>query len=449
MKPFAFLSTFAIMLVSLSASAQTFYGSGAATNTAPNTDSVGIGYKSLSVNSGKNNTSIGSYSLFSNTTGYNNTANGSQALYNNTMGYNNTATGYCSLGSNTTGYFNTANGYCSLFYNTTGYNNTATGLHSLYKNTVGTYNTATGFASLCFNTTGNSNVANGVQALYSNTEGNFNTAIGSNSLYFNTTGYYNTATGINSLRSNTTGYVNLANGAYALYSNTTGYYNTAIGNNALYKNTKGKGNIALGQEAGSQTTGSNNIEIGNMGLAGDSGTIRIGDTVTHTSTYIAGINGVTSSNGVAVYINSNGQLGTVTSSRRFKKDIKSMGSKSDKLMNLHPVTFRYKEDGSVLQYGLIAEEVAKVAPDLVQYDKQGKPFTVRYHLLTPMLINELQKERAARKALEAKVSEVATLKAKIASLEQVQSKQLAELAKQVAALQVAQQKGKTALAGLH
>ena len=104
---------------------------------------------------------------------------------------------------------------------------------------------------------------------------------------------------------------------------------------------------------------------------------------------------MTATDGVEVYIDSNGQLGTVTSSRRFKKDIHDMGSVTDRLMQLRPVTFRYKEAAEngahPVQYGLIAEEVAKVYPELVQYDKAGKPFTIYYHLLTPMLLNELQK----------------------------------------------------------
>src|SRR5262249_32645516 len=145
------------------------------------------------------------------------------------------------------------------------------------------------------------------------------------------------------------------------------------------------------------TTGNYNIAIGSPGDSADSGVIRIGTAGNQGATYIAGINGVTSSKGVAVYINANGQLGTLTSSERFKYDIHSLGAQSEKLMQLRPVAFRYKEaaeDGThPIQYGLIAEEVAKIYPDMVQYDKEGKPFTIYYQQLTPMMLNELQKAR--------------------------------------------------------
>ncbi|HLK55869.1 MAG TPA: tail fiber domain-containing protein, partial [Chthonomonadaceae bacterium] len=161
-------------------------------------------------------------------------------------------------------------------------------------------------------------------------------------------------------------------------------------------------------------------------------------------TYIAGINGVTASGAVPVYINANGQLGTVTSSQRFKYDIQDMGIRSDKLMNLRPVLFRYKEaaeDGThPLQYGLIAEEVAKVYPDLVQYDKQGKPFTVYYHLLTPMLLNELQKEHRQNQAQQ---KEIAGLKSELTALKQSQQQQRAALAKLTALVEASQNKAQS------
>ncbi len=308
-------------------------------------------------------------------------------------------------------------------------------------------NVGLGYGVLYSNTTGGYNLATGGYALYANTTGHSNTANGYVTLFSNTTGGYNTANGVQALYSNATGNNNTANGFKALHSNRTGSFNTANGVQALYSNATGDYNLAFGYEAGyNLMTGSHNIDIGNKGLAAESGTIRIGTKGTHTATLIAGINGVTSSSGVAVFINSTGQLGTLTSSRRFKKDVKTMGTVSEKLLQLRPVTFRYKsadETGAhPIQYGLIAEEVAKVAPDLVQYDKAGKPFTVRYHLLTPMLLNELQKERASRKAesiaLNTKVvnlsqahkaevtslkAQVSTLTAKLASMEQTQAEQ--------------------------
>ena len=379
-----------------------------------------------------------------------NTKSGSGALNSNTTGNYNAAFGYHSLYSNTSGSTNVANGIYALASNTTGDSNIANGSLSLYSNTTGSWNTVNGYSALYYNTTGNCNTATGVQALYSNTTGNYNTTGGAYSLLSNTTGGFNTANGDHALYANSTGSYNTVSGCQALMSSGTGSYNTAQGFAAL-RNSTGSNNIAIGYQSGwNLTTGSNNINIGNQGIAGESNTIRIGTGGTHTSTFLAGVNKVSVSGGVAVYINSAGQLGTVLSSRRYKENIRDMGRVSESLMALRPVTFRYKasvEKGArPTQYGLIAEEVAKIAPDLVQWDAQGHPQTVYYHLLTPMLINELQKERAARLSDK---REMATLKAELAALKSVQSKQLAELAKQVAVLQAAQQKGKTALAGLH
>lgn len=341
-----------------------------------------------------------------------NTASGGYALSNNTTGSYNTADGYAAMLSNSTGGYNTAIGTTTLWSNTTGISNTATGFDALFANTTGNYNAAFGSSALYLNTTGSCNVANGCGAGFLNTTGWYNTANGYYALSGNTTGWYNTATGAGALDGNSTGSSNTATGVNALHVN-AGQYNTATGVGALFRNTTGNNNtaegyfallnsttgsynIALGNGAGVNViTGSNNILIGNEGTNADSGVIRIGTPGTQGSTYIAGINGVTASGGVPVYITASGQLGTITSSRRFKYDIQDLGASSEKLMDLRPVTFRYKEaaeDGShPLQYGLIAEEVAKVYPDLVQYDKQGKPFTVYYHLLTPIMLKELQK----------------------------------------------------------
>jgi hypothetical protein len=381
-----------------------------------------------------------------NSTGSFNTANGNSALGSNAAGNYNTASGYYALGLNTTGSYNTANGYAALYSNVTGHNNIASGVNALYTNTIGNGNAAYGTSALYSNTTGSNNLANGYQALYSNTTGDGNMANGYNALVFNTTGAYNTAIGYS-----------------ALYSNTTGNYNAGIGYYTMQSNTTGSGNIAFGYGAGSLwTTTNNNIAIGNTGQATDTGAIRIGATGMQLATFIAGINGVTVSGGVGVYINANGQLGTLTSSRRFKNDIKAMDTVSDRLMQLRPVTFRYKDSAEKgphsLQYGLIAEEVAKVYPNLVQYDKQGKPFTVYYHLLTPMLLNELQKEHHRTEALKtaysaqkveisaikathkADVAEMTTLKSELASLKQTQQQQLKVLARLAAYVQTSQSK---------
>jgi hypothetical protein len=325
------------------------------------------------------NTAEGEDALFSLTTGIGNTANGAFALYKNRTANGNTATGFEALFSNTTGIQNTANGVQALLNNTTGNNNTANGLNALRNNTVGINNTANGRSALQNNTTGYYNTANGYVALLSNT-----------------TGYDNTATGVSALLNNTIGNFNTASGVSALNRNTTGYDNTATGVSALLNNTIGNFNIALGVEAGlNLTTGDNNIDIGNKGVKAEANTIRIGTKETHTATFIAGISGKTASGGVAVYVNANGKLGTTVSSARFKEAIKPMDKVSEAIHALKPVTFRYKQEvdpEGIPQFGLVAEEVEKVNPDLVARDDQGKVYTVRYEAVNAMLLNEFLKE---------------------------------------------------------
>ena len=307
-----------------------------------------------------------------------NTALGIGALVSNTTGERNTATGASALFFNTTGSFNTATGDSALFSNTTGSANTASGARALRDNTTGVRNTASGIDALFSNTTGSANTASGVDALFSNTEGSFNTATGDGALFSNTTGSFNTASGVNALTENTTGSSNTASGVTALAFNTTGFENTANGTAALGFNTTGSSNIALGFEAGlNLTAGDNNIYVGNPGVAAESNTIRIGDSG-HANAFIAGV-----------------QL-VPPSSRWFKQDIHDMDKASSDLMRLRPVSFRYKKkydsgEGR-LQYGLIAEEVAEVYPELVVYDDRGKVKTVEYQKLPAMLLNELQKQ---------------------------------------------------------
>ena len=326
-----------------------------------------------------------------------NTAEGQNALLGLTAGTHNTAVGYHSLKSNTTASFNTALGAAALFDNTTG-----------------TQNTATGAGALLGNTNGGENTANGYRALFSNTSGSRNTATGGVALRRNTTGVTNTADGAQALYANTTGSSNTAVGDSALLDNTTGDENTSVGTSSMTSNTNGKGNIALGFQAGlSLTTGNNNIDIGNLGLAGESHTIRIGgDTTglgTQTATYIAGISGATSSDGAAVFVNSNGRLGTQTSSARFKDEIRPIGNASEAILALRPVTFRYKKEidpQGIPQFGLVAEDVEKVNPDLVIRDANGKPQTVRYEQVNAMLLNEFLKEHGKVKKLEAALDAV-------------------------------------------
>jgi hypothetical protein len=298
--------------------------------------------------------------------------------------------------ANTTGTSNTANGFQALGFTTTGANNSANGVNALVLNTTGASNTANGVNALFSNTTGVNNTANCVHALFSNTIGGNNTATGVNALSNNTTGSVNTATGAAALSSNTTGSNNTATGVNALFNNTTGSVNTANGRDARFNNTTGGNNIALGFGAGDNlTTGDNNIDIGNEGVAAESNTIRIGTVGTQTAIYLAGIMGKTVPRSTPVFVNSDGLLGTVTSSARFKDDIKPMDKASEKILALKPVTFRYKKQidpDKTPQFGLVAEEVEKVNSDLVIRDKDGKPYTVRYDAVNAMLLNEFLKE---------------------------------------------------------
>ena len=257
-------------------------------------------------------------------------------------------------------------------------------------------NTVLGDDALVNNTTGSVNTAVGTIALSMNTTGSRNTATGWQALYFNTIGSFNTANGGAALGSNTTGSSNTGIGTSTLLNNTAGNDNTAVGNSALFSNTTGNGNIALGDAAGTKNiTGSNNIYIGNPGTHTDSNRIRIGTPGIHTKTLIAGISGATVPDGVGVIVGSNGQLGTIVSSERFKDEIKPMHKASEAILALKPVTFRYKHEldpDGIPQFGLVAEEVEKVNPDLVARDEQGKPYTVRYEAVNAMLLNEFLKE---------------------------------------------------------
>jgi hypothetical protein len=264
---------------------------------------------------------------------------------------------------------NTFLGDQALIRNTTGDNNTANGAFALWRNTTGFDNTATGRGALANNTTGPSNTANGFAALF-----------------FNTTGFDNTANGFQALFFNTTGFENTANGFDALFQNNTGNNNTATGFEALYFNTTGSNNTALGVGAGNAvTTADNVIAIGaNV----------FGENVSNTC-YIGNIFGVTSAGAAAVYVNSRGKLGTVVSCRRFKDEIKPMDKASEAILALKPVTFRYKQEidpARSPQFGLVAEDVENVNPDLVVRDAEGKVNTVRYDAVNAMLLNEFLKE---------------------------------------------------------
>jgi len=286
----------------------------------------------------------------------------------------------------------------------------------------GNSNTSEGYQALFSLTPGNGNTADGWDALYSNT-GDYNTANGIQALYTNTTGISNTANGGFALVLNTTGSNNTATGFQALFLNTTGSNNTANGVNALFENT-GSNNIALGNQAGFDlTTGDNNIDIYDLGVAGEANTIRIGTQGTQTATYIAGISGATVAGGIPVIIDASGHLGTVVSSQRFKDQIKPMDKASEAILSLKPVTFRYKHEldpKGIPQFGLVAEEVEKVNPDLVVRDAEGKVYSVRYEAVNAMLLNEFLKEH---RKVEEHEATIAQLKGAAAKQEAVNAEQ--------------------------
>ena len=334
-----------------------------------------------------------------------NTAEGDSALLNLGSGVANTAVGWFSLKSDIDGSFNTAVGAGTLLLNVgdqntgEGTQNTATGAGALLSNTTGFENTADGAFALFNNTTGSHNNAVGSHALFAHTTGNSNNAIGAFALGSDTGGLGNNAFGESALVSNITGIVNTAIGDSTLLANTTGNDNTAIGVNALANNTTGSNNLAVGDNAGLNISTANNVIcIGHVVAGAD---------VSNT-TWIGNVYGVTTQSGTTapVIVSDTGQLGTVVSSGRFKKDIATMEKASEAILSLRPVTFHYKSDvKDAPQFGLIAEEVAKVNSALVLPDKQGKPYTVRYDAVNAMLLNEFLKEHRKVEELKSAIAQ--------------------------------------------
>jgi len=318
-----------------------------------------------------------------------------------------TAEGINALKNLTTGAANTAVGWYSLFSDTTGSLSTGVGAGALFANN-GDQNTATGAAALLSNTTGNFNTAVGASALVKNVNGGANTALGSSALAANINGNGNVAVGVSALATSEVS-DNTAVGNQALRDNTVGQDNTAVGLFALATNHFGNGNTAIGQGAGQNITGNSNICIGQgiFGVAGDNNTIRIGDNLPNGSAcYIGGIFAELVVGGDTVICNSAGKVGTGTSSKRFKEAIKPMDKASEVLLALTPVTFRYKKEldpTGMPQFGLVAEDVEKVSPNLVVHDKDGKPHSVRYDQVNAMLLNEFLKEHSKVQELEATV----------------------------------------------
>jgi hypothetical protein len=415
-------------------SGNTFVGESAGNTSLTGNANTGVGSQALtSDTSGFFNTAVGASALASNTTGGSNAAVGGSALALNTTGSQNAAFGVSALFSNTTGNNSTAFGYQALYQstasdnsafgyhalvNTTASGGSAFGSNALAANMTGTDNSAFGSGALFFNQTGDGNSAFGALALQNNTDSG-NSAFGYHALAANTTAFVNSAFGSQALLNNTTGCCNTAFGASALRVTTSGAQNTALGYDALVNLASGSLNTVIGSGAGfALTSGSNNIYLGADSASGsESGTIRIGGIGGQTSTFIAGIFGQVSASGVAVLVNSSGKLGTTVSSRRYKDGIADLARESDVLMKLRPVAFYYRpeyDETHTRQYGLVAEEVAEVAPQLVTYDDAGVPQTVRYHFVNAMLLNEVQNQR---RRLQEQASRIEDLEARLARLE--------------------------------
>lgn len=361
------------------------------------------------------NTSAGVMTLASVTSGIQNSAFGSSALASVTTGAGQTAMGFGALESATSGIRNSAVGYLASHATTTGSDNVAIGGRSLESNTTGSGNVAVGTSALASSSTTSNNVGVGISALNAAT-GPFNIAVGSFAARRTTSGAANTALGAEALTFNTTGSNNVALGDSAIRLSTVGNDNTGVGHHAGINLATGSANLFLGSTAGRDlTSGNNNIYLAHLGAATESGTLRIGTNGFTTRAFIAGISGATSSGGVAVFVNGQGQLGTVTSSQRFKDAIAGVGEDTlSRLRRLRPVEFVYRpgvDDGArTRQFGLIAEEVAEVFPELVVRNDDGSVQTVRYHFLAPLLLAEVQRlERdratanAARDALDDRV----------------------------------------------
>src|SRR5882724_7548119 len=364
-----------------------------------------------------------------------NTADGDSALASVTAsGTFNAAFGFFSLLSNTDADFNTglgagtlllnnasdctAVGAGALLTNSSGINNTACGGFALFTNSTGEFNNAVGASSLLLNVDGDSNNALGESALFANVNGSANTAIGDVALATNgedgnLDANANVAVGAGALFSNLSGDSNNAVGFNSLGANFDGLFNNAVGFDAMADNVSGAGNVAVGDSAGAGVEGDFNIYIGafagpapSPAPVAESETIRIGD-VFNVACFIGGIRYQTASGGVAVFIDGNGKLGTVTSSARFKDEIKPMDKASESVLALKPVTFRYKHEldpDGIPQFGLVAEQVEQVNPDLVVHDRDGKVSTVRYEAVNAMLLNEFLKEHQKVEKLECTVA---------------------------------------------
>ncbi len=400
------------------------------------------------------NTAEGTQALQSLTTGLDNTAIGYQSLFSTTTGGFNTAAGYLALRSNTTGTRNTAIGYQALYLNTTGSYSVGIGLNTLFHNTTGSFNSANGYYALFNNTSGSSNVANGLNALYANTSGSENTANGFKALFSNTTGQENNAVGFQALLANTDGFYNNAVGREALF-NSTGSENNAVGDLALEDNTTGESNTAIGDDAlRNNVTGSFNVAVGDeagTGLGTDvNNCIAIGApgagpfAVLDNTCFIGSIFDEPVSDPasqVAVFVDTFNVVGIHNSSRRFKHDIQPMDKSSETLYRLNPVTFKYNSDlKGTTQYGLIAEEVAEVDPQLVVHGKDGEVTAVHYEQIDQMLLNEFLKEH---KKVEEQQASISQLKSEMHTMVAQLKEQAAQIQKVSAQLELNKREPRT------
>lgn len=369
-----------------------------------------------------------------------NTAEGTNALQNldfyDGVGVGNTAVGWYSLFTNSVGRYctavgagalalniadeNTAVGAAALLLNDGGVLNTAVGTNALDHNGLGSWNCAFGVLALANNELGGGNCAFGTYALagdHSELVLEGNNAFGFAAMEYNLDGYSNNAFGAQALQYNVHGYVNNAVGLNALWTNVDGSANEGFGYAALADNVHGNGNVAIGDNAGKGVEGNFNIYIGfeagpspSPSPVPEDETIRIGNTF-NVACYIGGIDGATvdPGTGAAVFVDANGKLGTVVSSKRFKDDIKPMDKASEAVFALKPVTFHYKKEIDALgtaQFGLVAEDVEKVNPQLVVRDKAGKPYSVRYDQVNAMLLNEFLKEHRKVEQLEKQIEQL-------------------------------------------
>ena len=409
-------------------------------------ENTAIGTASLLFNTASGNTAVGSRALLNNTTGGTvgnvqgivlgpNVAVGQQALESNTIASANTAVGYQALRSFTGGLMGfeqvgvcTAVGFQALANTTTGFGNSAFGYQALFNNSEGLSNTAAGQVALFSNTEGGSNTAVGAAALAANTVGDGNTAIGFVALEANIGGSDNAAMGYGALDNNISGNNNTAAGAFALQDNTAGNNNAAVGDGALLHNA-GSGNVALGFGAGENaTTGDNNVYIGAsmQGVAAEAN-----------HTYIRNINTTSVSGGGTDTVTVNlttGLVGHLSSSQRYKEEIKPMDKASEALYRLKPVSYRYKKEIDISQspaFGLIAEQVADVNSALVACNSEGQPESVHYEMVNAMLLNEFLKQHKTVQELK---STVMGQQSVIAQQRQTFERRLAEQEKQINAL---------------